>query len=367
MDRLVLMVGKQRSNSENPPARPPEANTAHPWLPTHQSQDGLLYTEAEKLNAAYLLRFAASDIPGSREALLHLSLPDSGEVPAVRAWAASLAAASSWAPAPQAADQLQSQYTGLSAAALLHQRSPRQVLAEAAAPLDSQVQFCSLPLGSPPPPLPWQLDTEGSSAQQQEQQEQRQWHHQYQQLQQQQQQEQQAWEQQQEQQQQLQQQQQQQQREQQEWQQQQQQREQQEWQQQQQQQQEPALEVEASLAALAAAGRGGGTAAPAPYREQPRSPQQQPQQHQQVDQVQSLQTLLRQAAAAPLVPSTQQRLIHAFRGEASAALTAALETAVNGGGASGSGSGSLQLQDMRGLVEHNSSVAAEVRLRLSGD
>ncbi|KAI7844730.1 hypothetical protein COHA_001817, partial [Chlorella ohadii] len=47
-------------------------------------RDGLLYTEAEKLNAAYLLRFAAPDAPGAREALLHLSLPDSGEPAAQR-------------------------------------------------------------------------------------------------------------------------------------------------------------------------------------------------------------------------------------------------------------------------------------------
>lgn len=96
------------------------------------------------MNAAYLLRFAAPDVPGAREALLHLALPGSGEPPAVRAWAASLAAAATPAQHP--------------GAALLHQRSPRQVLAEAAAPLDAQVPFCGLEeLGAPPPPLPWQL------------------------------------------------------------------------------------------------------------------------------------------------------------------------------------------------------------------
>ncbi|KAI3436356.1 hypothetical protein D9Q98_002409 [Chlorella vulgaris] len=55
-------------------------------------RDGLLYSETEKMNAAFLLRFAATEVPGAREALLHLSLPESGEPAGIQEWAASLAA-----------------------------------------------------------------------------------------------------------------------------------------------------------------------------------------------------------------------------------------------------------------------------------
>ncbi|KAL4424376.1 hypothetical protein ABPG75_001677 [Micractinium tetrahymenae] len=150
-------------------------------------RDGLLYTEAEKLNAAYLLRFAAPGAAGSRDALLHLALPDGGEPPAVRAWAAALAqplpgeapasgssmgsigSASSLGSAGSPAaspswQQQQARTAALAAAALLHQRTPRQVLAEAAAPLDSQVQLSQLRVGAPPPPLPWQATANLSAA-----------------------------------------------------------------------------------------------------------------------------------------------------------------------------------------------------------
>ncbi len=296
-------------------------------------QDGLLYTEAEKLNAAYLLRFAAPDAPGAREALLHLSLPDSGEPAVVRAWAASLATAPTWqlaqlqaaVPAsPGRAAGLEPAPTSqeAAAAALLHSRSPQQVLADAAAPLDGHVQFCGLQLGPPPPLLPWQREVGalqpgtglGSPQQQQQQQQRRQ-----------------------------------------------------------------SLEVEASLAALASTGGSGGSLQPSlqpasptaawppqqppvapPQLQQPPPAQQQAalqQQH-----LAGLQSLLSQAASSPLVPAMQQRLIEALRGSLAAALTEAMAEAVDGGAASSSGGArdALQPQHMRGLVEHNSSVAAEV-------
>ena len=295
---------------------------------TPPPQDGLLYTEAEKLNAAYLLRFAAPDGPGAREALLHLSLPDSGEPAAVRAWAASLATAPTWqleqlqaagAASPgglgQAAGTVQAPTSQeMAAAELMHRRSPQQVLADTAAPLDGQVEFCGLQLGLAPPLLPWQQQAGAVQPSAQLPQAQ---------------------------------------------------------------QQPAALEVEASLAVLGAAsveGSGGSlqpasTVAALPQVQPPEAPQLQPQQpppqqqQQQQQQLSVLQSLLSQAASSPLVPATQQRLIDALRGSLAAALTEAMAEAVDGGAASSSGFArdALQPHQMRGLVEHNSSVAAEVR------
>lgn len=151
-----------------PPRQPaPAWHPAAASPPPHSlpsTQDGLLYTEAEKLNAAYLLRFVALGGAGAHEALLQLTLPDSGQPPAVRAWAVALAQLGSngdgsAGSSPVASPSWQAQQQGgalPASAALVHQRTPRQVLAEAAAPVDGQVQFCSLPLGQPPPLLPWQ-------------------------------------------------------------------------------------------------------------------------------------------------------------------------------------------------------------------
>lgn len=146
------------------------------------NQDGLLYTEAEKMNAAYLLRFAAPGAAGSREALLHLALPDGGEPPAVRAWAATLAqplpgeapasgsslgsigsAGSSPAASPSWQQQ-QARTAGLAAAALLHQRTPRQVLTETAGLQDTRTPFGQQPLATPSPQLPWQATANLSAA-----------------------------------------------------------------------------------------------------------------------------------------------------------------------------------------------------------
>lgn len=168
----------QRSRATTPLVRNPGCRRVRPTCPfTHPTpalshQDGLLYTEAEKMNAAYLLRFAAPGAAGSREALFHLALPDGGEPPAVRAWAAALAqplpgeaqasgssmgsagsAGSSPLGSPSWQQQQQAHAAGLAAAALLHQRTPRQVLAEAAAP---QVQLGQLPFGASTSQLPWQ-------------------------------------------------------------------------------------------------------------------------------------------------------------------------------------------------------------------
>jgi hypothetical protein len=63
-------------------------------------QDGLLYNEAEKANAAFLLRWVAPDAPTTRDTLLRLSLPGGGEPAGLQAWGASLAAAG-WPPGPQ--------------------------------------------------------------------------------------------------------------------------------------------------------------------------------------------------------------------------------------------------------------------------
>lgn len=302
----------------HPPCPPPS-----PYFAPITSQDGLLYTEAEKLNAAYLLRFAASDAPGAREALLHLSLPDSGEPAAVRAWAGSLAMAPAWQLAQLQASGAGSptQAAGLgpaptspeaAAAALMHSRSPQQVLADAAAPLDGQVQFCGLQLGPAPPPLPWQQEAGAAHLALPPTQ-----------------------------------------------------------QQQQQQLQQAALEAEASLAVLrgTSTGGSGGSLQPAstaaalalPQQPQPAPPQQQA--GAQKEQLAGLQQLLSQAASSPLVPAMQHRLIEALRGSLAPALTEAMAEAVDGGAASSSGGArdALQPHHMRGLVEHNSSVATEVR------
>lgn len=303
---------------------------AHLPRSTHADclQDGLLFSEAEKMNAAYLLRFAAPRASGARETLLHLSLPESGEPAGVQAWAASLAGVAS-APLPS---QLQ-QYSP--APALMHQSSPQQVLGEATAPLDSQVQFCGLPLGSPPP-LPWQ----GVHA---------------------------------------------------------------------------AAAASAAAAAAAAAGwqqvaGSEGVASPwsssqssppavppwhqtAHQLQQPCSPQQLPspqqplspmqlaqqQQHQesaglpiqqqreeeqqqQMQHLHRLLALLQQAVQAPLVPALQQELTLALHGPLAAALTAEAVNGSSSSGGGGSGGGGLQPEHVRGLTEHNSSVAAEVCL-----
>lgn len=137
------------------------------------------------MNAAYLLRFSAPGTAGSREALLHLALPDGGEPPAVRAWAAALAqplpgeahasgsslgslgslgsAGSSPAASPSWQEQ-QARAAGAAAAALLHQRTPRQVLAETAAAQDARSQHGQpLPI-APSPQLPWQASVNLSAA-----------------------------------------------------------------------------------------------------------------------------------------------------------------------------------------------------------
>ena len=234
-------------------------------------RDGLLFNAVEKLNAAYLLRFAAPGVPGAREALIHLSLPDSGEPPAVRAWAAGLVSAA-------AAAQAQQHLPGVEQ---WQNYSPQQVLAGAVAPLGSQPQVHPVH----PEQLPWQGATAAG--------------------------------------------------------------------------QQPAAASESSLPSSSQA------ALPAvPPREQQQQPEQQQWQLDQPCQLRSLGTLLRQAAQGPLVPALQLRLTQALASPVAAALTAPLAAAVDGGSrgrsSSGGTEGSLEPRDMRGLVEHNSPVAAEV-------
>lgn len=332
-------------------------------------QDGLLYTEAEKLNAAYLLAFSApGGGPAARDALLRLALPDGGEPPAVRAWAAALLGASHGGPGGSPASSAAASPTWhgsggvphqAAALAFLHQRTPAQVLAEAAAPpLDLQPHFCQLPLGPPPVALPWQgsaasppthspmahaaaafassmghhgvppwlqppsspllqptspqlqpapvsplqqpLSPHGASPLQQPLSPSYQPpspHH------------------------------------------------------------LPPSLIQDSQAAAAAAATATAAAMTAAGAAQQREHDRQ--------ELVALQELLQQAARAPLVPALQQRLAGALRGPLAAPLAAALAAAVDGSSSPGSPTGAaLQPYHMRGLVKHNSGVAAEVLLAL---
>ena len=242
-------------------------------------RDGLLFNAVEKLNAAYLLRFAAPGVPGAREALIHLSLPDSGEPPAVRAWAAGLASAA-------AAAQAQQQSAGVEQ---LHYCSPQQVLAGAVMPLGSQPQLYH----------PQQLRWQGAPAAVQQ----------------------------------------------------------------------PAQTLESNLPSSSQAAQ---PALPLQEQQKQQAEQQQQQNSQQEhlqlmdrqNQLRSLAALLQQAAQGPLVPALQLRLTQALASPVAAALTEPLAAAVDGSSrgrsSSGGREGSLEPHDMRGLVEHNSPVAAEV-------